>query len=71
MKRIPFSICWSPSDLLASYAKFEQLAESENHVIPGHDPLVRSLYPPVASATGNEVVRLDASPLRALKTLFD
>lgn len=70
VKRVPFSICWSPSDLMASYDKFEALAASENHVIPGHDPLVRSLYPHFSSATGSDVVRLDLAPKRALRDVF-
>jgi glyoxylase-like metal-dependent hydrolase (beta-lactamase superfamily II) len=70
VKGVPFAICWSQPDLMASYDKFEQLADSEDHVIPGHDPLVRDLYPAYSSATGTEVVRLDAMPLRTLKDVF-
>ena len=42
-RRSPFPICFSEADTLASYARLEQLADSEDHVIPGHDPLVRAL----------------------------
>ena len=69
-KRVPFAICWSPDELLRSYERFEQLADSQDHVIPGHDPLVRSLYPQVSSELGSNVVRLDAAPLRLLKDVF-
>ena len=65
---VAFSICWSPADLMGSYERIEQLAESEDHVIPGHDPLVRELYP-TASDDG-EVVRLDELPARALRTIY-
>ena len=70
VKRVPFAICWSPDDLMRSYERFEQLADSQDHVIPGHDPLVRSLYPRVSSELGANVVRLDESPIRLLKDVF-
>ena len=41
IKRRPSSICWSREALMRSYRAMERLAESEDHVIPGHDPLVR------------------------------
>ncbi len=70
VKRVPFAICWSQSELLASYAKFEALADSEDHVIPGHDPIVRTLYPALSPDTGTEVIRLDAPPLKSLSDVF-
>lgn len=71
VKRVPFAICWSPEDLLSSYDKFEVLAESEDHVIPGHDPLVRALYPKSLASLGEDVVRLDENPLRTLRKVFE
>ena len=70
IKRVPFAICWSPQDLMSSYERFEQLADSQDHVIPGHDPLVRSLYPQVSSEFASNVVRLDESPIKLLKDVF-
>jgi glyoxylase-like metal-dependent hydrolase (beta-lactamase superfamily II) len=70
-KRVPFAICWSPDELMRSYERFEQLADSQDHVIPGHDPLVRSLYPQVSGELGCNVVRLDESPLKLLKDVFN
>ncbi|MEE2716133.1 MAG: N-acyl homoserine lactonase family protein [SAR324 cluster bacterium] len=69
-KRVPFAICWSKPELLTSYDKFEALAESEDHVIPGHDPLVLTLYPESGGALGADAVRLDAAPSRRLQELF-
>ena len=71
VKRVPFSICWSQSDLMASYERFEQLADSIDHVIPGHDPLVRSLYAPAPDVDLQNVMRLDLAPLRSLRDVFD
>ena len=70
VKQIPFSICWHDGDLLASYTRFESLADSENHVIPGHDPLVRSIYPAVSTPLGDHIIRLDEVPSKTLKQLF-
>ena len=70
MKRVPFSICWSQPDLMASYQRFEELADSEDHVVPGHDPLVRQLYPALDPSLGQEVVRLDQAPARKLRDVF-
>lgn len=70
VKRVPFAICWSPDELMRSYERFEQLADSQDHVIPGHDPLVRSLYPQVSGEFGDNVVRLDEAPKKLLKDIF-
>ena len=70
VKRVPFAICWSQPELMASYERFEALADSEDHVVPGHDPLVRSLYPAADTALGSDVVRLDEVPLQTLKDVF-
>ena len=70
VKRVPFAICWSQGDLMKSYERFEALAESQDHVVPGHDPLVRSLYPAAAGAPAGEAVRLDEAPLKTLREVF-
>ena len=70
VRQVPFAICWSEDDLLRSYRRFEWLADSEDHVVPGHDPLVRSLYPAAGTALGTDVVRLDETPLRSLREVF-
>lgn len=71
MRRVTFPLCWSRTATKQSYEAIERLADSEDHVIPGHDPLVCSLYPAVSEELGNEVVRLDAAPLRSLREIFD
>jgi glyoxylase-like metal-dependent hydrolase (beta-lactamase superfamily II) len=70
VKRVPFAICWSADDLLESYRRFEALADSEDHVIPGHDPMVRELYPAASSELGEDAVRLDLAPARSLREVF-
>lgn len=68
VRRVPFFICWSQAELMNSYEAIDRLADSEDHVIPGHDPLVRSLYPALDGS--DETVRLDVAPNRSLRQIF-
>jgi glyoxylase-like metal-dependent hydrolase (beta-lactamase superfamily II) len=46
VNRSPFPIVSDTIDMLNAYELIEQLAESQQHIIPGHDPLVMSSYLP-------------------------
>ncbi len=59
----PFPIVYSVADMIEGYAKLLRLAESPEHVVPGHDPLVMEYYPAVAPELGGIAVRLDVTPL--------
>ena len=50
------------ADMLAGHKKIYSLADSANHVIPGHDPQVRAFYPAVSSEAEGIAVRLDVDP---------
>lgn len=53
----------SVSDVLLGYDRLMALGGgSLAHIVPGHDPLVSSLYPAFSDATGDWIVRLDAEP---------
>ena len=56
-------------DTLRSFERLEQLADSEDHIIPGHDPLVRALYRPPSGELQDWVCRLDKPPARSVKSL--
>lgn len=43
-KRSPFPIVADAGQMLSAYELVEQLAESPDHIIPGHDPAVSGLY---------------------------
>lgn len=48
-------------DALEAFRKVEELAEGRDHIIPGHDPLVLSRFPPLR---GNlDIVRVDLPPV--------
>lgn len=61
---VPFPIAHNLSDMLEGHRKALALAESPDHVIPGHDPLVMERYPAYSPESENRVVRLDADCLR-------
>jgi len=55
----PFPIVYNVADMMEGWAKLRSLAESEAHVIPGHDPLVLERYPALSKELQGIVVRLD------------
>jgi glyoxylase-like metal-dependent hydrolase (beta-lactamase superfamily II) len=55
----PFPIVWSVADMVEGYGKLRALAQSPEHVIPGHDPLVMQRYPAPAKNLEGIIVRLD------------
>jgi glyoxylase-like metal-dependent hydrolase (beta-lactamase superfamily II) len=57
-----FPVTFSVGDVLEGYAEINRLADSPDHVIPGHDPLVADLYPAAAPGLENLVMRLDVDP---------
>ena len=57
-----FPIVVDAEDMLNGFALLRELGESDEHVIPGHDPLVRSYYPAVNDALDGIVHRLDVKP---------
>jgi glyoxylase-like metal-dependent hydrolase (beta-lactamase superfamily II) len=61
-QRRPFPIVYNVGDMLAGYATAYNLADSEAHVIPGHDPEVLKLYPAHSKETQGWIARLDIAP---------
>ena len=57
--RDPFPIVVDVAAMLEGYRTLERLADSPDHVIPGHDPKVMQIYPTVE---GMEAVALHLSP---------
>ncbi len=48
--------------MLDGYRTLRRLADSLDHIIPGHDPLVMKKYPALSKATAGLVIRLDVAP---------
>jgi glyoxylase-like metal-dependent hydrolase (beta-lactamase superfamily II) len=57
-----FPITFCVGDVLEGYATIKRLADSPDHIVPGHDPQVAELYPAAAPGLDGWVVRLDAEP---------
>lgn len=57
-----FATTFHLGQTLDGYARLRQLADSEKHIVPGHDPLVMQRYPAASKELDGIVVRLDAVP---------
>jgi glyoxylase-like metal-dependent hydrolase (beta-lactamase superfamily II) len=56
-KRSPFPIVADVGQMMSAYELVEQLAESPDHIIAGHDPLTRQMYQ-ASGPEGLEIVSL-------------
>lgn len=61
-KRKLFPIVVDAENMLKGFDTLYALAESAQHIIPGHDPLVRALYPAVSDALDGVAYRIDGQP---------
>lgn len=57
----PFPAIFHLGDMLEGYARIRTLADSDAHIVPGHDPAVARRYPRADGADG--IYRLDTPPL--------
>lgn len=57
-----FTLAFNLGDLLDGYRLLHELADSPDHIIPGHDPLVMKYYPAATPELEGIVVRLDVAP---------
>jgi glyoxylase-like metal-dependent hydrolase (beta-lactamase superfamily II) len=60
--RKAFPAVFHLGELLEGYDVMERLADSEDHIIPGHDPLVMRIYPAPSSEMEGIVISLDMEP---------
>lgn len=56
---IPYPIVFNAGDVLEGYRRAYDLADSREHVIPGHDPLVLEKYPAPCEELKGWIARLD------------
>lgn len=57
-----FPITYSVAETLEGYATLRKLADSMDHIVPGHDPQVLERYPAAGPGLDNWIVRLDVEP---------
>jgi glyoxylase-like metal-dependent hydrolase (beta-lactamase superfamily II) len=55
----PFAYIFHVGDTLAGFQKLRRLADAEELVIPGHDPLVMQRHPPAGPGLEGIAIRLD------------
>ncbi len=58
----PFPIVENVTDMLEGHRRLKKLADSEDHIVPGHDPEVMRRYPPASKETEGIVVCLHEPP---------
>jgi glyoxylase-like metal-dependent hydrolase (beta-lactamase superfamily II) len=59
-----FPVVYNVQEVLEGYRLLYRLADSANHIVPGHDPLVMQYYPAAGPDLEGIVVRLDCAPER-------
>jgi glyoxylase-like metal-dependent hydrolase (beta-lactamase superfamily II) len=62
-ERNPFPALYNYQDTVKGWDTCLALAESPDHVVPGHDPLVLTRYPAASTSLAGDVVRLDFDPV--------
>ncbi len=55
----PFPIVYNVGDMIEGWRRLRELADSDDHIIPGHDPAVLQRYPAVSKPLEGIAVRLD------------
>ncbi|QHI99532.1 MBL fold metallo-hydrolase [Xylophilus rhododendri] len=63
----PFTLAFHVGDMLEGFDTLRRLADSPDHIVPGHDPQVFLRYPPADGAGQGIAVRLDLPPERPLR----
>ena len=61
-RAVPFAVAYDFGKMLAAHATVRSLAQSDDHIVPAHDPLVLERYPAVRPDLAGFVVRLDVPP---------
>ncbi|WP_029005272.1 N-acyl homoserine lactonase family protein [Azorhizobium doebereinerae] len=59
---VPFAVAHSIADMLRAHDRIRALADSDDHVLPAHDPLILQKYPAARPELEGFVLRFDAPP---------
>jgi len=63
-QRRPFPVVYNVAEMLEGFQLLDRLADSPEHIVPGHDPLVMKYYPAATNQSEGIAVRLDVAPAR-------
>jgi hypothetical protein len=61
-QRRPFPVVYNLGEMLEGFNLLYKLADSPDHIVPGHDPLVMKYYPAVSKELEGIAIRLDEAP---------
>lgn len=64
-RTVPFAVAHDIGKMLAAHATIRGLAESDDHIVPAHDPLIMERYPAAHPDLAGFVMRLDVAPANA------
>ena len=63
-RAVPFTVVHDVGRMLAAHGVIRGLADSDDHIVPAHDPIVLQRYKAVRPDLAGFLVRLDAAPER-------
>ena len=58
----PFPIIFNLGDMVRGYSDLLEQADTEDHIIPGHDPIVLDIYPAPNERLTGIIAKLDVQP---------
>lgn len=61
-RELAYPVVFNIGDMMAGYDTVRRLADSVDHIVPGHDPRVLQIYPAAANDTQGWIARLDLPP---------
>lgn len=64
-RELAYPVVFNVGDMMAGYDTVRRLADSEDHIVPGHDPRVLAIYPPAGDDTTGWIARVDLAPQTA------
>ena len=59
---VPYPTVYDVAGMLEGFRTVQRLADSPEHVVPGHDPMVMQLYPAVSKELEGIAIRIDVPP---------
>ena len=61
-RRMPFPVVYNLGDMVMAFDALKAQADTLQHIVPGHDPLVLDRYPAPDDRLEGIVARLDVAP---------
>jgi glyoxylase-like metal-dependent hydrolase (beta-lactamase superfamily II) len=58
----PFPTVFNVGEMVEGYRKLAELADSDDHIVPGHDPEVLKRYAPPSESLRGSVATLHIAP---------